>query len=162
MKISLAIRGQEHINSTFPQMNLFQVRAWWLARSHATHRVDRCVVAGQVLEWKPPAYAHLPLIMSAEGEKLSKRKHDSVRRLCGCVRWHAARVRAEGHGDGGQEDRVCFQADVVNHKKNGILKEALLNYVAKLGWGYGNEEIFTLEQACEPARMSCPAPKKGM
>jgi glutamyl-tRNA synthetase len=91
MKITLAIRGQEHINSTIPQINLWQT-----------------------LGWEPCEYAHLPLIMAEDGAKLSKRKHN--------------------------------EADVMNHKKNGILKEALLNYVCKLGWGHGNEEVFSREQ----------------
>jgi len=91
MKITLAIRGQEHVNSTIPQVNLWNT-----------------------LGWKPCTFAHLPLIMSESGEKLSKRKHK--------------------------------EADVVNHKRNGILKEALLNYVVKLGWGHGNTEIFDRQE----------------
>ena len=31
------------------------------------------------LGWKPCTFAHLPLIMSESGEKLSKRKHKEVR-----------------------------------------------------------------------------------
>lgn len=52
MDISLVARGQEHVNSTFPQLALFQT-----------------------LGWTPPEFAHLPLILGPDREKLSKRKH---------------------------------------------------------------------------------------
>ncbi|WP_297572391.1 glutamate--tRNA ligase [uncultured Deefgea sp.] len=38
---------------------------------------------------------------------------------------------------------------VVDYDKQGILPEALLNYLARLGWGHGDDEIFSLEQFVE-------------
>ncbi len=91
MEITLVGRGQEHINSTLPQLALYEA-----------------------LGWKPPEFAHFPLIMHTSGEKLSKRKHD--------------------------------EADVMIHRKNGILPHALVNYVLRVGWSHGNDELFTREQ----------------
>ncbi len=94
MAITLVGRGQEHINSTLPQLALYEA-----------------------LGWAPPQFAHFPLIMHTSGEKLSKRKHD--------------------------------EADVMEHRKNGILPHALVNYVLRVGWSHGNDELFTREQMIE-------------
>src|SRR6185312_3176639 len=91
MDITLVVRGQEHINSTFPQLMLYQA-----------------------LGWTPPKFAHLPLILGPNREKLSKRLHP--------------------------------EADVMLHKKEGILPEALLNYIVRLGWSHGNDEVISREQ----------------
>ncbi|ATB27111.1 glutamate--tRNA ligase [Melittangium boletus] len=94
MDITLVGRGQEHVNSTFPQLMLYQA-----------------------LGWKPPEFAHFPLILGPDREKLSKRKHP--------------------------------EADVMLHKRNGILPEALLNFVVRLGWSHGNDEVISREQMIE-------------
>ena len=91
MEITLVLRGQEHINSTFPQLLVYRA-----------------------LGWKTPDFAHLPLILGPDREKLSKRRHP--------------------------------EADVMLHRKNGILPEALLNFIVRLGWSHGNEEIISREQ----------------
>jgi glutamyl-tRNA synthetase len=88
------IRGQEHINSTFPQLMLYRA-----------------------LGWTPPAMAHLPLILGPDREKLSKRRHP--------------------------------EADVVLHRKNGILPEALVNFIVRLGWSHGNDEVISRAQMVE-------------
>ncbi len=94
MQITHVGRGQEHINSTYSQIALYQA-----------------------LSWAPPVFAHFPLIMGANNEKLSKRKHP--------------------------------EADVMAHKRNGILPHALLNFIARLGWSHGNDELFSKEQLIE-------------
>jgi glutamyl-tRNA synthetase len=94
MEITLVGRGQEHINSTFPQLMLYGA-----------------------LGWEPPQFAHFPLILGPDREKLSKRRHP--------------------------------EADVMLHAKTGILPEALLNFVVRLGWGHGNDEVITLPQMIE-------------
>ncbi len=94
MDITLVGRGQEHVNSTFPQLMLYQA-----------------------LGWKPPEFAHFPLILGPDREKLSKRKHP--------------------------------EADVMLHKRHGILPEALLNFVVRLGWSHGNDEVISREQMIE-------------
>ena len=91
MAISLVSRGQEHVNSTFPQLMVYRA-----------------------LGWQPPEFAHLPLILGPDREKLSKRKHP--------------------------------EADVMLHRKNGILPEALLNFIVRLGWAHGNDEVISREQ----------------
>jgi glutamyl-tRNA synthetase len=88
MAITDVVRGQEHINSTFPQLMLYEA-----------------------LSWAPPRFAHIPLIFAQDNSKLSKRKHP--------------------------------EADVMRHKANGILPHALINFIARLGWSHGNDEIFT-------------------
>jgi glutamyl-tRNA synthetase len=94
MDVTLVIRGQEHINSTFPQLLVYRA-----------------------LGWETPAFAHLPLILGPDREKLSKRRHQ--------------------------------EADVMLHKRNGILPEALLNFIVRLGWSHGNDEIISREQMIE-------------
>lgn len=91
MEISHVGRGQEHINSTYSQIAIYQA-----------------------LGWKPPVFTHFPLIMGQNGEKLSKRKHP--------------------------------EADVMAHYRNGILPHALLNFVCRLGWSHGDDELFTRQQ----------------
>jgi len=94
MEVTLVVRGQEHINSTFPQLLVYRA-----------------------LGWPTPAFAHLPLILGPDREKLSKRRHQ--------------------------------EADVMLHKRNGILPEALLNFIVRLGWSHGNDEIISREQMIE-------------
>ncbi len=90
MKISHVFRGDEHVNNTPWQINLF----------HAL---------GAPL----PVFAHVPIILGADGQKLSKRR--------GAV-------------------------SVTAYEDEGYLPEAMLNYLARLGWSHGDEELFTREQ----------------
>ncbi len=94
MAITHVGRGQEHINSTFPQLMLYSA-----------------------LGWQPPLFAHFPLILGPDKEKLSKRKHP--------------------------------EADVMVHKAAGILPEALLNFVVRLGWSHGDDEFIPREKQLE-------------
>jgi glutamyl-tRNA synthetase len=94
MKISHVGRGQEHVNSTLPQLMLYDA-----------------------LGWERPQFAHFPLILGPDREKLSKRKHP--------------------------------EADVLNHKNAGVLPEALLNYVIRLGWSHGDDEVISRAQMKE-------------
>ncbi|OGW80057.1 MAG: hypothetical protein A2Z83_03365 [Omnitrophica bacterium GWA2_52_8] len=95
MDITHVIRGDDHISNTPKQICLYEA-----------------------MGWKPPKFAHLPLILGDDGTPLSKR-----------------------HG------AVALAA----FRKQGFLKEALLNYLALLGWGVagGNEEIFSMAQLIE-------------
>ena len=90
MQITHVIRGDDHINNTPRQINILQA-----------------------LNAQLPFYAHVPMILRADGQKMSKRT-DAV--------------------------------SVMEYKKQGILPEALLNYLARLCWSHGDDEIFTLEQ----------------
>jgi glutamyl-tRNA synthetase len=93
MKITHVIRGDDHVNNTPRQINILKA-------------------LGATL----PLYGHVPMILGADGEKLSKR-HGAV--------------------------------SVMDYPAQGYLPEAMLNYLARLGWSHGDEEIFSMEQFCE-------------
>jgi glutamyl-tRNA synthetase len=90
MQITHVIRGDDHLNNTPRQLNMLLA-----------------------LRAKPPVYAHLPMILGADGAKLSKR-HGAV--------------------------------SVLQYRDDGFLPEAVLNYLARLGWSHGDQEIFTMEE----------------
>jgi glutamyl-tRNA synthetase len=90
MRISHVIRGDDHLNNTPRQMNMLAA-----------------------LGAEPPQYAHLPMILGADGAKLSKR-HGAV--------------------------------DIREYEDSGYLREALLNYLVRLGWSSGDQEIFTIDE----------------
>ncbi|TDI75520.1 MAG: glutamate--tRNA ligase [Betaproteobacteria bacterium] len=108
MNISHVIRGDDHVNNTPRQINILKA-------------------LGEPL----PQYAHVPKIMGADGERLSKR-HGAV--------------------------------SVMQYRDDGYLPEALINYLARLGWSHGDEEIFSREQLinwfdlasvnCSPAKFN--------
>ena len=93
MKITHVTRGDDHVNNTPRQINI--LRAWGAT---------------------PPLYAHLPIILRDDGQKMSKRR-DPV--------------------------------SVMQYRDMGILPEALLNYLARLCWGHGDDEVFSIEQFVE-------------
>jgi glutamyl-tRNA synthetase len=90
MKITHVFRGDEHINNTPWQINLF-------------------VALGVAL----PQFGHHPIILGDDGLKLSKRR--------GAV-------------------------SVTAYQEMGYLPEAMCNYLARLGWSHGDDELFTREQ----------------
>lgn len=90
MNITHVFRGDEHINNTPWQINIFRA-------------------LGAPL----PAFGHVPVILGDDGQKLSKRR--------GAV-------------------------SVTAYEENGYLPEAMLNYLARLGWSHGDDELFTREQ----------------
>lgn len=90
MKITHVIRGDDHINNTPRQINLFQA-----------------------LSAPIPVFAHLPMILGEDGKRLSKR-HGAV--------------------------------SVLQFKEMGILPHALLNYLVRLGWSCGDQEIFSMDE----------------
>src|SRR6266487_429907 len=90
MNITHVIRGDDHVNNTPRQVNIFQA-----------------------LGAELPRFAHVPMILGTDGERLSKR-HGAV--------------------------------SVMQYQEDGYLPEALVNYLARLGWSHGDEEMFTLEQ----------------
>ncbi len=90
MKITHVIRGDDHVNNTPRQINILRA-----------------------LGATPPVYAHLPTVLTPEGEKLSKR--------------HGAR-------------------SVLQYRDDGYLADAVVNYLARLGWSHGDDEIFSREQ----------------
>jgi glutamyl-tRNA synthetase len=93
MRITEVIRGDDHVNNTPRQINIYRA-----------------------LEAEAPVFAHLPMILGADGQKLSKR-HGAV--------------------------------SVMQYRDDGFLPHALLNYLVRLGWSHGDQEIFSREQMVE-------------
>ena len=90
MRITHVIRGDDHVNNTPRQINIFRA-----------------------LGYEPPVYAHLPTVLNEQGEKMSKR--------------HGAKA-------------------VTQYRDEGFLPDAMINYLARLGWSHGDDEIFSREQ----------------
>jgi len=97
MRITDVIRGDDHVNNTPRQINLY----------HA-------------LGVPVPAFAHLPMILGADGTKLSKR-HGAV--------------------------------SVMQYRDDGYLPHALLNYLVRLGWSHGDQEIFSVDEMVQLFRI---------
>ena len=93
MDITHVIRGDDHVNNTPRQINIF----------HALGKT-------------PPVYAHLPTVLNAQGEKMSKRNGAKA---------------------------------VTQYAVEGYLPEAMVNYLARLGWSHGDDEIFSRAQFVE-------------
>ncbi|HLQ14077.1 MAG TPA: glutamate--tRNA ligase [Steroidobacteraceae bacterium] len=90
MGVTHVIRGDDHLNNTPRQMNMLHSLAAPM-----------------------PVYAHVPMILGADGAKLSKR-HGAV--------------------------------SVLQYQEEGVLPDALLNYLVRLGWSHGDQEVFTREE----------------
>ena len=90
MNITHVIRGDDHLNNTPRQM-------------HILHALGASL----------PVYAHVPMILGADGSRLSKR-HGAV--------------------------------SVMQYYEDGYLPEALLNYLVRLGWSSGDQEIFSRQE----------------
>ncbi len=93
MEITHVIRGDDHVNNTPRQIHIFNA-------------------LGKAL----PEFAHVPMILGPDGERLSKR-HGAV--------------------------------SVMQYEQDGYLPEALVNYLARLGWSHGDAEIFGVERFVE-------------
>jgi glutamyl-tRNA synthetase len=93
MAITHVIRGDDHVNNTPRQINIFRA-----------------------LGKEPPVYAHLPTVLNEQGEKMSKR--------------HGAKP-------------------VTQYRDEGYLADAIVNYLARLGWSHGDDEIFSRQQFVE-------------
>ena len=93
MGITDVIRGDDHLNNTPRQIHIMD--ALGIAR---------------------PEYAHLPMILGADGGRLSKR-HGAV--------------------------------SVLAYRDAGYLPEAVLNYIVRLGWSHGDQELFSRDEMTE-------------
>ncbi len=90
MGIDFVIRGDDHINNTPKQINLYKALGWSL-----------------------PTFAHVPMILGGDGARLSKR-HGAV--------------------------------NILSYRDEGYLPKALLNYIVRLGWSHGNQELFSISE----------------
>jgi len=93
MGITHVIRGDDHINNTPKQLQLYEA-----------------------LGYKPPQFAHVPMILGPDKAKLSKR-----------------------HG----------AANILEYREMGFLPQAVVNFLVRLGWSYGDQEVFSLEELIE-------------
>ena len=90
MGITEVIRGDDHVNNTPRQINIYTA-----------------------LGAPVPRFAHMPMILDPEGAKLSKRSG---------------------------------AANVMGYRDAGYLPHALVNYLARLGWSHGDQEIFSIDE----------------
>ena len=90
MGITHVLRGDDHVNNTPRQINIYQA-----------------------MGAKMPIFGHLPMVLGEDGARLSKR-----------------------HGAVG----------VMQFRDEGYLPEAVINYIARLGWGHGDQEIFSVDE----------------
>src|SRR3546814_5280204 len=51
--------------------------------------------------------------------------------------------------DGEKLSKRHGAVNVMEYDKDGYLPEAMINYLARLGWSHGNDELFTREQLVE-------------
>jgi len=93
MAITHVVRGDDHVNNTPRQINIFRA-----------------------LGKEPPVYAHLPTVLNEQGEKMSKRNGAKP---------------------------------VTLYAEEGYLPDAMVNYLARLGWSHGDDEIFSRAQFLE-------------
>ena len=93
MRITHVIRGDDHVNNTPRQIQLYQA-----------------------LGFPVPLFAHVPMILGSDKARLSKR-----------------------HG----------ATSVIAYRDMGYLPEALINYLVRLGWSHGDDEIFSRSQMIE-------------
>ncbi len=90
MRVTTVIRGDDHVNNTPRQIQLYQA-----------------------LGFPVPQFAHVPMILGSDKARLSKR-----------------------HG----------ATSVIAYRDMGFLPEALMNYLVRLGWSHGDDEIFSREE----------------
>lgn len=93
MGMTQVVRGDDHINNTPRQINIFKA-------------------LGKTV----PEYGHVGMILGDDGKKLSKR-----------------------HG----------AASVLQFKEAGYLPAAVLNYLVRLGWSHGDQEVFSIDEMIE-------------
>lgn len=93
MAVTHVIRGDDHIANTPKQILVYRALGWSL-----------------------PHFAHIPMILGADKQKLSKR-----------------------HG----------ATSVTEYEAMGILPEAMVNFLARLGWAHGDQEVFSREELVE-------------
>jgi glutamyl-tRNA synthetase len=82
--------------------------------------------------WEAPEFAHLPLILKPIGNgKLSKRDGDKMGFPVFPLEWNDATTNIKSQG----------------YRENGFFPEAIINFLALLGWNDGTEqEVFSLEE----------------
>ncbi len=93
MGITHVLRGDDHVNNTPRQINIYNA-----------------------LGFELPRFGHMPMILGEDKARLSKR-HGAVA--------------------------------VTAYRDMGYLPEAMINYLVRLGWSHGDQEIFSREELIE-------------
>jgi len=93
MGINCVIRGDDHLNNTPKQIQLYSA-----------------------FGYSVPKFAHLPMILGSDKARLSKR-----------------------HG----------ATSLMEYNEQGYMPDALINYLARLGWSHGDQELFSREELIE-------------
>ncbi|MBI2082540.1 MAG: glutamate--tRNA ligase [Deltaproteobacteria bacterium] len=93
MRITHIIRGDDHLNNTPRQIQLYETFGYPI-----------------------PHFAHLPMILGSDKARLSKR-----------------------HG----------ATSVLAYREMGYLPDAMINFLARIGWSHGDQEIFTRDELVE-------------
>ncbi|MCB9795435.1 MAG: glutamate--tRNA ligase [Alphaproteobacteria bacterium] len=122
--------------------------------------------------WEPPTHAHMPLIFSMSGGKMSKRDKAKVARAVAQEQGAAAVALATASGLpveavtaflAKETDDVAIaealagplavelpEIEVTDFRRAGFLPEALVNFLALLGWSAGDDrEFYTLDELAE-------------
>ena len=106
MRITTVIRGDDHVNNTPRQIQLYQA-----------------------LGFPVPQFAHVPMILGSDKARLSKR-----------------------HG----------ATSVIAYRDMGYLPEALMNYLVRLGWSHGDDEIFSRDEMIQKFDISSVGRSAGV
>jgi glutamyl-tRNA synthetase len=106
MRITTVIRGDDHVNNTPRQIQLYQA-----------------------LGFPVPQFAHVPMILGSDKARLSKR-----------------------HG----------ATSVMAYRDMGYLPEALMNYLVRLGWSHGDDEIFSRDEMIQKFDISSVGRSAGV
>ena len=166
MQVTQVLRGQEHLTNTHKHQALYAA-----------------------LDWPMPSAGHMPLIFNLQGGKMSKREKAKAARAMAreAAKEHSSgggwAWLADAVGFSEEEVRLFMKKkrdsiaiaeaiaktlgetlpliDVMDFRAGGYLPEAILNYLALLGWrareegeGEGDREFFTLEELVEQFDLS--------
>ena len=101
MAITHVVRGDDHVNNTPRQINIFRA-----------------------LGKEPPVYAHLPTVMTETVDEQGERHVSKMSKRNGAK-------------------------PVTQYRDEGYLPDAMVNYLARLGWSHGDDEIFSRAQFLE-------------
>jgi glutamyl-tRNA synthetase len=101
MAITHVIRGDDHVNNTPRQINIFRA-----------------------LGKEPPVYAHLPTVMTESVDEQGEKHVSKMSKRNGAK-------------------------PVTQYRDEGYLPDAMVNYLARLGWSHGDDEIFSRAQFVE-------------
>ncbi|MEZ4319611.1 MAG: glutamate--tRNA ligase [Myxococcota bacterium] len=156
MRITHVLRGSEHLMNTSKHLGILEA-----------------------LGWESPVHGHLPIIFNMSGSKMSKRDKAKAAREAARTAaqerkagkddwaWLATAVGADvdsvlqfmkkKHDDVGLATDIAKHLgadlpmiEVMDFRRAGFLAEALLNYLALLGWSAGDDrEYYTLPELAE-------------